>query len=243
MSRGSGHGLPGRTERVGLAPGRRRKASSQRWLLRHLNDPYVQAAKREGYRSRAAYKLLELDARFRLIRPGAVVVDLGAAPGSWSEVARRRGAGRVIALDLLPIAPIEGVETLQGDFSETEVLEALRRSLGGARADLVLSDMAPNTTGHAATDHLRIMHLVALAADFAAEVLAPGGSFVAKVFQGGTEPDLLAELKRRFTRVRHAKPQASRAESAELYVIAEGFRGERNAGGKNADGKNSREKT
>jgi 23S rRNA (uridine2552-2'-O)-methyltransferase len=225
MSRSTRSGLSGRVERVGLESGRRRKASSQRWLLRHLNDPYVQAAKREGYRSRAAFKLLELDARFRLFRPGAVVIDLGAAPGSWSEVAKRRGAERVIALDLLPIAPIPGVEILQGDFSDDAVMETLRAALGGTAAHLVLSDMAPNTTGHAATDHLRIMHLVALAADFASRVLAPGGAFVAKVFQGGTEPALLAELKQRFTRVRHAKPQASRAESAELYVIAEGFRG------------------
>lgn len=224
MSRGGRHGLPGRVERVELE-GRRRKAASQRWLLRHLNDPYVQAARREGYRSRAAFKLLELDARFHLIRPRAVVVDLGAAPGSWSEVARRRGAGRVIALDLLPIAPIAGVEILQGDFSDEAVLQRLLATLGGAAADLVLSDMAPNTTGHAATDHLRIMHLVDLAADFATRVLAPGGAFVAKVFQGGTEGTLLASLKRGFTKVRHAKPQASRAESSELYVIAEGFRG------------------
>jgi 23S rRNA (uridine2552-2'-O)-methyltransferase len=209
--------------RVGVRTARGRSAASQRWLARQLNDPYVQAARREGWRSRAAFKLIELDERFHLIRRGARIVDLGAAPGGWSQVALKRGAGTVVALDLLAMDPIPGVRVLQGDFSDPDMPERLRSELGGA-ADLVLSDMAPNTTGHAATDHLRIMALAESALVFAEELLASGGAFVCKVFQGGSEREVLAEMKRAFANVRHAKPKASRKESNELYVVATGFR-------------------
>ncbi len=208
---------------VSLRTAQGRSASSQRWLARQLNDPYVAAARQQGWRSRAAFKLLELDDRFRLIRRGSRVVDLGAAPGGWLQVALRRGAAQAIGVDLLPIDPIPGATLLQGDFTEPEVQERLRAALGG-KADLVLSDMAPNTTGHTATDHLRIMALAQAALDFAEDVLAEGGAFVAKVFQGGAEKSLLDRLKRRFASVRHAKPPASRKESGELYVVATGFR-------------------
>jgi 23S rRNA (uridine2552-2'-O)-methyltransferase len=203
-----------------------RSAGSQRWLERQLNDPYVKAAKAAGYRSRAAFKLLELDERFRLLRPGLRVVDLGAAPGGWSQVvAQRLGPrGRLVALDLLPMEPLAGATVLLADF-DTAAGEALLRGALDGPADLVLSDMAPNTTGHSATDHARIVALVGLAADFAARHLAQGGGFVAKVFQGGTERDLLARLKRDYASVRHAKPPASRKGSAEMYVVAQGFRG------------------
>lgn len=212
-----------RAESVVLRTARGRSVASQRWLARQLNDPYVQAAQREGWRSRAAFKLIELDERFHLLTPGARVVDLGAAPGGWAQVAVRRGAAHVVALDLLPIAPIEGVTLIAGDVTDPAMPARLAAALGGP-ADLVLSDMAPNTTGHAATDHLRIIALAEQALAFAREVLAPGGAFVAKVFQGGTERDLLMPMKRAFRSVRHAKPPASRAESAELYVIAQGYR-------------------
>jgi 23S rRNA (uridine2552-2'-O)-methyltransferase len=188
-----------------------------------LNDPYVAAAKQQGFRSRAAFKLAELDERFRLIRRGALVVDLGAAPGGWTQIAVQRGAGRVVGVDLLVVDPVPGAVMLQGDFTEPEVQERLVAELGG-KADLVLSDMAPNTTGHAATDHLRIMALAEAALEFAVEVLAEDGGFVAKVFQGGAEKTMLERLKRRFAAVRHAKPPASRKESSELYVVATGFR-------------------
>ena len=201
-----------------------RSAASQRWLERQLNDPYVAAAKAQGWRSRAAFKLIELDDRYHLIRKGARVLDLGAAPGGWSQVAVRRGAGQVLGLDLLPIDPVPGAGFLVGDFHDADMSGRLRTLLGGP-ADLVLSDMAPNTTGHAATDHLRIMALAELALDFAGQVLAPGGAFVAKVFQGGAERQLLEPMKLRFASVRHAKPAASRKESSELYVVATGFRG------------------
>ncbi|HSU06165.1 MAG TPA: RlmE family RNA methyltransferase, partial [Acetobacteraceae bacterium] len=194
------------------------------WLARQLNDPYVAAAQQQGWRSRAAFKLIELDERFGLIRPGARVIDLGAAPGGWTQVAIRRDAGLVIGLDLLPVDPIPSATLIQGDFSEPDMPERLRAVLGGP-ADLVLSDMAPNTTGHAATDHLRIMALAELALAFALEVLAEGGGFVAKVLQGGSERAMLEQIKRRFARVRHAKPPASRKQSSELYVVATGFRG------------------
>jgi 23S rRNA (uridine2552-2'-O)-methyltransferase len=200
-----------------------RSPSSQRWLTRQLNDPYVQAAQREGWRSRAAFKLIELDARFHLLAPGMRVVDLGAAPGGWVQVALHRGAARVVGLDLLPIAPIAGAELIEGDFTDPAMPGRLSRALGGG-ADLVLSDMAPNTTGHAATDHLRILALAEQALAFALEVLTPGGAFVAKVFQGGAERDLLMPMKSAFRSVRHAKPPASRAQSVELYVIAQGYR-------------------
>lgn len=200
-----------------------RSAGSQRWLERQLNDPYVREAKARGLRSRAAFKMIELDERFGLLKPGARVVDLGAAPGGWTQVAVGKGA-RVVALDLLPMDPVPGAVILQGDFTDPEAERRVEAALGGP-ADLVLSDMAPNTTGHAATDHLRIMALAELALDFALRVLAPGGAFVAKVFQGGSERDFLNTLKTRFAAVRHAKPPASRKDSAELYVVATGFKG------------------
>lgn len=203
-----------------------RSPQSQRWLERQLNDPYVAAARAAGYRSRAAFKLVELDEKFRLLKPGGRVVDLGCAPGGWVQVALRAvgDRGQVVGLDLLPVDPVPGATILQGDFQDAEVEKAVEAALGG-QADLVLSDMAPNTTGHAATDHLRIMGLAELALDFALRVLAPGGGFVAKVFQGGSEKAFLDTLKARFATVRHAKPPASRKDSAELYVVATGFKG------------------
>jgi 23S rRNA (uridine2552-2'-O)-methyltransferase len=209
-----------------LKPDKRRKPSSRAWLERQINDPYVARARREGFRSRAAFKLAEIDDKYRLFKPGARVVDLGGAPGGWSEVAARRvgPSGRVIALDVLEMKPIAGVEFLHLDFLDATAPERLKDTLGG-RADVVLSDMAANATGHRQTDHLRIMALAEAAAYFAREVLAPGGSFLCKVLQGGTEAALLAELKRDFTTVKHVKPPASRADSAELYLLAKGFRG------------------
>jgi 23S rRNA (uridine2552-2'-O)-methyltransferase len=226
----------GRGERalkVRVKSGRGRSVSSKQWLERQLNDPYVARAKREGFRSRAAFKLMEIDDKHRFLRPGLRVVDLGAAPGGWSQLAAKRvGAperGRVIAIDLLPVDPIPGVEAIQLDFLDASAPERLQAALAGG-ADVVLSDMAANATGHRATDHLKIMGLVEAAADFARAVLNPGGSFLAKVLQGGTEAALLAELKREFASVKHVKPAASRSDSAELYVLATGFRRPR-AGG------------
>ena len=209
-----------------LKAGKRRTPSSRSWLERQLNDPYVARAKREGFRSRAAFKLVEIDDKFHLLKPGARVVDLGAAPGGWSEIAARRAgpSGRVIALDILEMKPVAGVEFLQLDFLDATAPDRLKVMLGGS-ADVVLSDMAANATGHRQTDHLRIMALAEAAAAFAREVLAPGGSFLCKVLQGGTEAALLAELKRDFATVKHVKPPASRADSAELYLLAKGFRG------------------
>ena len=226
MTGGSGKSpvLPPRGAAVSLRTARGRTTASQHWLARQLNDPYVRAAKQQGWRSRAAFKLIELDDRFKLIHRGARVVDLGAAPGGWTQVAIRRGAGCVVGVDLLPVDPVPGASIVQGDFADPAMPERLIGLLGGD-ADLVLSDMAPNTTGHNATDHLRIMALAELAAAFARQALGPGGSFVAKVFQGGSERTMLAAMKRDFTAVRHAKPPASRKESSELYVIATGFRG------------------
>jgi 23S rRNA (uridine2552-2'-O)-methyltransferase len=224
---GKGSGTPSGSSRgltVPLRTARGRSAASQRWLARQLNDPYVAAAKAQGWRSRAAFKLIELDERFGLIRPHARVVDLGAAPGGWTQAVVQRGAARVVALDLLPMDPVPGATVLQGDFSDQAVVAEVAAALGG-NADLVLSDMAPNTTGHAATDHLRIMALAEAALEFAVEVLAEGGAFVAKVFQGGSEREMLTRMKRSFAVVRHAKPPASRKESSELYVVATGFRG------------------
>jgi 23S rRNA (uridine2552-2'-O)-methyltransferase len=214
----------GRKLTVNVKTARKRSPASAEWLRRQLNDPYVVAAKQQGWRSRAAFKLLELDDRFHVIRRDARVVDLGSAPGGWAQVAMRRGAGKVVGVDLLPMDPIPGATLVLGDFNDPDMPARLAEALGG-KADLVLSDMAPNTTGHAATDHLRIMALAELAAAFAREVLAPDGSFVAKVFQGGSERSMLEALKRDFTSVRHAKPPASRKESSELYVVAMGFRG------------------
>jgi 23S rRNA (uridine2552-2'-O)-methyltransferase len=205
---------------------KRRKPSSRAWLERQINDPYVARARREGFRSRSAYKLAEIDDKARLLKLGARVVDLGAAPGGWSEVAKRRtGAnGRIVALDILDMKPIPGVEFLKLDFLDPVAPERLKAMLGG-KADLVLSDMAANTTGHRQTDHLRIMALAEAAARFAREVLGPGGSFLCKVLQGGTETALLTRLKHDFAGVKHVKPPASRADSAELYLLARGFRG------------------
>jgi 23S rRNA (uridine2552-2'-O)-methyltransferase len=214
--------------RVGVRTSRGRTASSQRWLARQLNDPYVRAAQREGWRSRAAFKLIELDDRFHLIRRGARVLDLGAAPGGWTQVAVRRGAGVVVGVDLLAMETVPGATLIQGDVQDAAMPARLAEALGGP-ADLVLSDMAPNTTGHTATDHLRIMALAELALDFAVTILAPGGGFVCKVFQGGSERQALERMRRAFTQVRHAKPPASRKESSELYVVATGFRGSRSA--------------
>jgi 23S rRNA (uridine2552-2'-O)-methyltransferase len=205
---------------------KRRTPSSRAWLERQISDPYVARAKREGFRSRAAYKLAEIDDKYRLLRPGTRVVDLGAAPGGWSEVAARRvgASGRVVALDILDMKPIPGVEFLKLDFLDETAPARLKATLGG-KVDVVLSDMAANATGHRQTDHIRIMALAEAAAHFAREVLAPGGSFLCKVLQGGTEVALLAELKRDFASVKHVKPQASRSDSAELYLLARGFRG------------------
>ena len=205
-------------------------ASSRAWLQRQLNDPYVAASKRDGYRSRAAYKLIEIDDKHRILKPGQRVLDLGAAPGGWSQVAAQRtrsveGQGQVVAIDYLEFEPIAGVTILQMDFMNDEAPKRLRELLRHSGADVVLSDMAAPTTGHAKTDHLRIMALAEAAVAFAIEVLAPGGAFLCKVFQGGTEGELLNTLKREFRTVRHVKPPASRAESAELYVLATGFRG------------------
>lgn len=200
-----------------------RTTTQQKWLLRQLNDPYVRAAKEQGYRSRAAFKLIELDDRFHLIRRGARCIDLGAAPGGWTQVLVQRGAAKVVGVDLLPVDPVPGATIIEGDFTDDAMPGRLRALLGG-KADLVLSDMAPNTTGHTDTDHIRIMGLAELALHFAVEMLEPGGAFVAKVFQGGTERSILEQLKRHFAQVRHAKPPASRKESSELYVVATGFR-------------------
>jgi 23S rRNA (uridine2552-2'-O)-methyltransferase len=217
---------------VRVRGGGSRSASSTRWLTRQLNDPYVAEAQRQGYRSRAAFKLIELDQRFHLLRPGLRVVDLGAAPGGWTQVAiaatqagggKGRAVGRVVALDLLEMAPLAGAEILRLDFLDAAAPDALKAALGGP-ADVVLSDMAAPATGHAKTDHLRIVALAEAALEFAETVLAPGGAFVVKVFQGGAEGALLQRLRRRFAGVRHAKPPASRAESAETYVVATGFR-------------------
>lgn len=206
--------------------GRGRTLSQKRWLERQLNDPYVARAKREGYRSRAAFKLLEIDERYKLLKPGQRIVDLGAAPGGWSQVAAKviGERGRIVGIDLLEIEPMPGVEFVMLDFLDPSAPERLTELLGGP-ADIVMSDMAANATGHKKTDHLRIVGLAETAAEFAREILAPGGAFLAKVLQGGTEGALLTDLKRDFSTVRHVKPAASRADSSELYVLATGFRG------------------
>jgi 23S rRNA (uridine2552-2'-O)-methyltransferase len=209
-------------KRVKTAKGR--KVSSTRWLERQLNDPYVKRAKAENYRSRAAYKLIELDERFGLLRGAKAVVDLGIAPGGWSQVVRKKiPQATVVGIDLLPTDPIEGVTILQMDFMDDAAPEQLRKALGGP-ADLVLSDMAANTVGHQQTDHLRTMALVEAGLEFAREVLCPGGSYVAKVLAGGADSQLVAEMKRSFATVKHAKPPASRKDSSEWYVVAQGFK-------------------
>jgi 23S rRNA (uridine2552-2'-O)-methyltransferase len=214
----------GLRQRVRTAKGRR--VSSTRWLERQLNDPYVRRARAEGYRSRAAYKLLELDERFELLKGVKAVIDLGIAPGGWSQVVRKAAPkAAVVGIDYLPTDPIDGVTILQMDFMDDAAPDELKEALGGP-ADLVLSDMAANTVGHPQTDHLRTMGLVEAAMHFAAEVLRPGGAFVAKVLAGGADSNLVAELKRHFTTVKHAKPPASRKDSSEWYVIAQGFKGD-----------------
>lgn len=225
----SGGGTPRGDLKTRVKTARKRSLSSTLWLERQLNDPYVAQAKRDGFRSRAAYKLIEIEQRYPFFRPGQRIVDLGAAPGGWSQVAASRigaaeGRGSIVGIDLLPIDPLSHVTFAQLDFLDETAPDRLKAMLGG-HADVVLSDMAANTTGHKKTDHLRIIGLAELAADFACEVLAPGGIFLSKVFQGGTEGQLLKRLKSDFANVRHVKPQASRAGSAELYVLATGFRG------------------
>ena len=222
--------LVGRALKSSVKTAKGRKTSSTRWLKRQLNDPYVVEAKKQGYRNRAAFKLIELDNRFQFLAKGSSVLDLGAAPGGWSQVAAERTnsfgkdgkKGRVIGLDIKEIEAIPGVEFLQGDLLDAAASTRLLNLMDGS-IDIVLSDMAAGATGHSATDHLRIMVLLEAAIDFAVQVLAPGGTFVGKVFKGGTENDVLAQLKRDFKSVRHAKPPASRNESSESYVIAQGF--------------------
>ena len=209
--------------RVKTAKGR--KVGSTKWLERQLNDPYVKRAKADGYRSRAAYKLLELDERFHFLKGAKRVIDLGIAPGGWTQVVRQLlPQATVVGIDLLPMDPIEGATILQMDFMDDKAPELLTEALGGP-ADLILSDMAANTVGHPPTDHLRTMGLVEAALEFAADSLRPGGAFVAKVLAGGADAQLVAELKRRFTTVKHAKPPASRKGSSEWYVVAQGFKG------------------
>ena len=234
----SARGSIGSTQRqlkVKVKTAHKRSTSSNQWLQRHLNDPYVAAAREAGYRSRAAFKLIEIDDKYRFLRPGQRVVDLGAAPGGWSQIAALRTKpetgsskkrGQVVAIDYLEFASIPGVEILQLDFMDDSAPDKLKAALRDGHADVVLSDMAAPTTGHTKTDHIRIMGLAEAAIAFAVEVLTPGGTFLSKVFQGGTESDLLKLLKKDFAAVRHIKPPSSRAESAELYVLATGFRGQ-----------------
>jgi 23S rRNA (uridine2552-2'-O)-methyltransferase len=227
----SGEGSGGtRRLAVRLRTAKGRKIGSTRWLQRQLNDPYVEEAKRRGYRSRAAFKLAEIDDKQHLLKPGLTVVDLGAAPGGFAQVAAKRvraaeGNGRVIAIDLSEIEPIQGVDVLALDVSDEGAVERIKAALGSCRADVVLSDMASPATGHKPTDHLRIVALAEAALDIAEDVLAPGGAFLAKVLQGGAGQELVARMKLGFAKVQHVKPKASRAHSAEVYVLATGFRG------------------
>lgn len=211
---------------VNVKTAAKRSNSSTQWLARQLNDPYVAKAKAEGYRSRAAFKMIELDEKFHLLKPGMKVVDLGCAPGGWSQVAVKKIApgGKLVGCDLLEVAPIPGANLIVQDFLAEDAPDIMKALLGG-KAQLVMSDMAANTTGHSATDHIRIVHLCELAYQFATEVLAPGGAFVCKVLKGGTERELLKQMQKDFTTVKHAKPKSSRADSAESYVVAMGFRG------------------
>jgi 23S rRNA (uridine2552-2'-O)-methyltransferase len=224
-NRGIGGAASKRREVVRVKTAKKRSVSSANWLKRQLNDPYVAAAKEMGFRSRAAFKLLQLDEQFHFLKKGMKVVDLGAAPGGWSQVvAKKMGPkGRLVALDILPIDPMDGAQILHMDFLADDAPDRLKEALGG-EASLVLSDMAPSTSGHQATDHLRIMDLAENAAHFAFEVLAPGGAFVCKYFQGGAEKQLLDQLKKHFAKVRHAKPASSRADSSESFIVALGFR-------------------
>ncbi len=228
---GGGRDLSGRNLKVRVKTAKRRSTSSTRWLERQLNDPYVAEARKRGYRSRAAFKLSQLDDRFHFLKNGARVVDLGCAPGGWTQVVVERcgRSAKIVGIDLIEVEPITGAELMVGDFLDKDAPDRLKAALGGP-ADVVLTDMAAHATGHTKTDHLKIMALVEAAHLFAREVLAPGGAFVAKVLQGGTEKDLLAELKRDFARVAHVKPAASRTDSAEMYLVATGFRGSREAG-------------
>jgi len=211
---------------VRVKTARKRSNSSNKWLRRQLNDPYVVAAKEQGYRSRAAFKILELDEKFHFFKKGMKVIDLGAAPGGWSQIASSRMGknGKIVAIDLLPVDPIAGAEMLEMDFLDDDAPEILKNKLGG-KADIVMSDMAPSTTGHKATDHLRIMGLAENAAYFSIEVLAPNGSFICKLFQGGAQKELLSLLKENFAKVRHAKPSSSRSDSSEMFIVATGFKG------------------
>lgn len=220
--RGSGRG----GDRVRVKSGKGRTVSSRRWLERQLNDPYVHAAKSKGYRSRAAFKLIELDSKFHFLKKGARVLDLGAAPGGWTQVAAQRigETGHIVAIDILEMEPMPGVEIFHADLTDPEIPAQLKQALRGA-ADVVLSDMAASTTGHRATDHLRTIALLEAAIDLAEDVLKPGGIFIGKAFQGGATGDLLARIKKSFRDVKHVKPPASRAESVELYLIAQGFKG------------------
>ena len=228
---GSGGGEGGRSLKTRVKTARKRTLSSTLWLQRQLNDPYVARAKREGWRSRAAFKLLEIDEKYELLQPGQRIVDLGAAPGGWSQVAAKKirsaeGRGKIVGIDLLDIEPIAGVDFAVMDFLLEDSPDRLKAMLG-SEADAVISDMAGNTTGHKKTDHLRIVHLAELAVDFAGQVLKPGGFFLCKLFQGGETSELVTKLKRDYSTVRHIKPQSSRADSAELYVLATGFRAAR----------------
>lgn len=214
----------GRAVAKRLKTAKDRTLSSQAWLERQINDPYVTAAKAQGYRSRAAFKLAEIDDRFHLLRKGSRIIDLGCAPGGWIQVALQRGAGTVVGVDLLAVDPLPPAQIIQADFTDPGCGERLMELLGGA-PDVVLSDMAPNTVGHRQTDHLRIMGLIEVAADFAMQVLKPGGAFVTKAFQGGETGILFGELKRRFAEVKNVKPKASRQDSSEVYIVATGFKG------------------
>ncbi len=214
----------GRVSAKRLKTAKERTPSSQAWLERQINDPFVTEAKAKGYRSRAAFKLSEIDDRFHIINRGARVIDLGCAPGGWLQIALARGATAVVGVDLLPVEPVTGAQILQADFTDPDCGQRLISFLGGA-PDVILSDMAPNTTGHRQTDHLRIVGLVEAAVEFAIQVLRPGGTFVSKAFQGGETKGLLDVLKRNFSDVRHVKPRASRVESSELYLLARGFKG------------------
>ena len=213
-----------RTKPKSKVKSKKLKTSSKRWVERQINDLYVDEAKKQGYRSRAAFKLLELDEKSHILKKGMKIVDLGAAPGGWCQVAAEKGCSKIVAIDLLAVDPIPGVDFIQLDFMDDDAPEKLKELLGG-QADVVLSDMAPNTSGHRQTDHLRIMMVVEAAHLFATEVLKPGGTFVAKVFQGGTQSELLGEIKKNFEKVKHIKPPASRKESSEQYVVATGFKG------------------
>lgn len=214
----------GRAVAKRLKTAKDRTLSSQAWLERQINDPYVTAAKAQGYRSRAAFKLAEIDDRFHLLRKGSRIIDLGCAPGGWVQVALQRGAGSVVGVDLLAVDPLPPAQLIQADFTDPGCGERLMALLGGP-PDVVLSDMAPNTVGHRQTDHLRIMGLIEIAADFAMQVLPPGGAFVTKAFQGGETGVLFGDLKRRFSIVKNVKPKASRTDSSEVYIVATGFKG------------------